>query len=151
MIQMFWHPDIPDFQILSKPYINGNIDAYVSISLNWPSWLVLCSGARWNQWIPADQRWFNWTSFVKQSKELVIKIYFIKVSEEDQRRRSQRQMDASSHTAMRIPLSRLKLVCLIADVHLGSVSVVHLSRVTEEHTSGIHSEYSSHLTNAFSF
>lgn len=43
-----------------------------------------------------------------------------------QRCRSQRQMEASSHTAIRMLLSRLKLVCRMADVHLGRVSVVHL-------------------------
>lgn len=43
-----------------------------------------------------------------------------------QRCRSQRQMEASSHTAMRMLLSRLKLVCRMADMHLGRVSVVHL-------------------------
>lgn len=43
-----------------------------------------------------------------------------------QRCRSQRQIDASSHTAIRMLLSRLKLVCRMAAVHLGSVSVVHL-------------------------
>ncbi|KAG9349633.1 hypothetical protein JZ751_028081, partial [Albula glossodonta] len=37
----------------------------------------------------------------------------------NQRSRSQRQMEASSHTAIRMLLSRLKLVCRIAEVHLG--------------------------------
>lgn len=45
-----------------------------------------------------------------------------------QRCRSQRQMEASSHTAIKMLLSRLKLVCRMADVHLGRVSVVHLKR-----------------------
>lgn len=45
-----------------------------------------------------------------------------------QRCRSQRQMEASSHTAIRILLSRLKLVCRMADTHLGRVSVVHLEK-----------------------
>lgn len=41
---------------------------------------------------------------------------------------SHRQIEASSQTAMRMLLSRLKLVCRIADVHLGNVRVVHLKR-----------------------
>lgn len=40
---------------------------------------------------------------------------------------SQRQIEASSQTAIKIPLSRLKLVCLMADVHLGRVRVVHFA------------------------
>lgn len=42
------------------------------------------------------------------------------------RSRSQRQMLASSHTAIRILLSLLKLVCRIAAAHFGWVRVVHL-------------------------
>lgn len=49
-----------------------------------------------------------------------------------QRCRSQRQIEASSHTAIKMLLSRLKLVCRMADVHLGRVSVVHLE--TREET-----------------
>lgn len=44
-----------------------------------------------------------------------------------QRCRSQRQIEASSHTAIKMLLSRLKLVCRMADVHLGRVSVVHFA------------------------
>ena len=47
---------------------------------------------------------------------------------EAQRWRSQRQMEASSHTAIRMLLSRLKLVWRMAEVHRGSVRVMHLER-----------------------
>lgn len=63
---------------------------------------------------------------------------FLAVSTDRRRRRathrcrSQRQIEASSHTAIRMLLSRLKLVCRMADVHLGRVSVEHLE--TREET-----------------
>lgn len=41
-------------------------------------------------------------------------------------------MEASSHTAIRMLLSRLKLVCRMADMHLGKVSVVHLGERGED-------------------
>lgn len=56
-------------------------------------------------------------------------------SEMIQRCRSQRQIDASSHTAIRMLLSRLKLVCRMADVHLGRVSVMHLGSRDEKQSS----------------
>ena len=42
--------------------------------------------------------------------------------------RSQRQMEASSHTAIRMLLSRLKLVWRMAEVQRGRVRVMHLER-----------------------
>lgn len=48
-------------------------------------------------------------------------------------------MEASSHTAIRMLLSRLKLVWRMAEVQRGSVSVVHLEK-QQRHSSGAQQE-----------